>query len=225
MARRNEHSRDEIRSIALATAERIAAAEGYAGLSARKVAAAIGYTVGTLYLLFENLDDLILQINGRTLDQLRACLEAATPPDERCDPEKTLLALARAYIAYAEAESPRWNMLFEYSAGKANLPEWYNHKLEHVFGLVEVALRPLTRDDAEARYTARVLWAGVQGICTLKIRQRMDLADGQRAEEMTDMLIRNFLCGLVTNHPTCATQRSCKPETHDVARQNLESHD
>ncbi|MFC1797586.1 helix-turn-helix domain-containing protein [Pseudomonadota bacterium] len=31
---------------------------GYEGLSARKVAAAIGYTVGTLYLVFENLDDL-----------------------------------------------------------------------------------------------------------------------------------------------------------------------
>ncbi|MDR3158358.1 MAG: TetR/AcrR family transcriptional regulator [Zoogloeaceae bacterium] len=197
MARRNEHSRDEIRRMALDAAERIAAAEGYGGLSARKVAAAIGYTVGTLYLLFENHGDLILQINGRTLDELYARLETATPPDEQCNPEKTLRALAQhAYIAYVEAESPRWNMLFEHVAGRATLPEWYRHKLERVFGLVEAALRPLVQNDTEACRIACILWAGVQGICTLKIRQRTDLAGGQRAEEMADTLIKNFLIGL-----------------------------
>ncbi|MDR2451853.1 MAG: TetR/AcrR family transcriptional regulator [Candidatus Accumulibacter sp.] len=208
MARRSEHSRDEIRRMALDAAERIVAAKGYGGLSARKVATAIGYTVGTLYLVFENLDDLVLRINGRTLDQLHARLEATTPPNDRRDPERTLLALADAYIAYAEAESPRWNMLFEYVAGKGGpLPEWYLHKLGRVFGLVETALRPLACDDHEARRTARVLWAGVQGICTLKIHQRMDLAGGQRAEEMADTLIRNFLRGLATERPPGARGR------------------
>src|SRR5512134_3891242 len=104
MARRNEHSREGIRRMALDAAERIVAAEGYKGLSARKVAAAIDYTVGTLYLVFENLDDLVLQVNGRTLDMLFDWL--VTRVGDGDSPRDVLLALAGAYIAYAEQETP-----------------------------------------------------------------------------------------------------------------------
>ena len=52
MARRSDHSREELREMAITAAEQIVVEQGYEGLSARKVAAAIGYTVGTLYLVF-----------------------------------------------------------------------------------------------------------------------------------------------------------------------------
>ena len=39
-------------------------------LTARKVAQAIGYAPGTLYNLFRNRDEMILHLNGRTLDRL-----------------------------------------------------------------------------------------------------------------------------------------------------------
>lgn len=196
MARRSDHSREEIRRMALDAAEKIVAAEGYRGLSARKVAAAIDYTVGTLYLVFENLDDLVLQVNGRTLDMLHDWLLARR--GQAGSPREALLALAGAYIAYAEAETPRWNMLFEYVAEKGNsLPAWYLEKLGRVFGLAEAALKPLDGglSELETQQAARVLWASVHGICTLKIRQRMDLAGGQSAEAMAHMLIDNFLKG------------------------------
>ena len=182
--------------MALDAAERIVAAEGYKGLSARKVAAAIDYTVGTLYLVFENLDDLVLQVNGRTLDMLFGWL--VTRAGDGGAPRDVLLGLAGAYIAYAEQETPRWNMLFEYVAEKGNsLPDWYSLKLGKVFGLAEAALGPMGdgRSALEIQQAARVLWAGVHGICTLKIRQRMDLAGGQTAEAMARMLIDNFLRG------------------------------
>ena len=196
MARRSDHSREEIRQMALNAAEAIVAVDGYKGLSARKVAAAIDYTVGTLYLVFDNLDDLVLQVNGRTLDALYEWLRARRARD--ADARDSLLALADAYIAYAETETPRWNMLFEYVAEQGNdLPDWYQMKLGKVFGLAEAALAPLAghRTALEIQRAARVLWASVHGICTLKIRHRMDLAGGQGTGEMAHMLIENFLQG------------------------------
>lgn len=196
MARRNEHSREEIREMALNAAEAILAEEGYKGLTARKLAAAIDYTVGTLYLVFENLDDLLLQVNGRTLDALHDWLAARS--GTAGEPRASLLALADAYIDFAEAQAPRWNLLFEYVAEKGNvLPDWYLLKLGRVFGLVEQALQPLTRScsELEVQQAARVLWASVHGICMLKIRQRMDLAGGQSTSAMAHMLIDNFLRG------------------------------
>ncbi|MDP5239846.1 TetR/AcrR family transcriptional regulator [Uliginosibacterium sp. 31-16] len=196
MARRNDHSREEIRSMALDAAEKIVAEEGFKGLSARKLAAAINYTVGTLYLVFANLDDIVQQVNERTLDALYDWLRAHAK--DAVTPEEALLALANAYIAYAETRSARWNMLFEYVADNGStLPPGYLVKAEKVFGLVEASLTPLAGQNSisEVQQAARVLWAGVHGICLLKIRQRMDLAGEQNAEAMAHMLVENFLRG------------------------------
>lgn len=196
MARRSDHSREEIRQMALNAAEALVVTEGYKGLSARKIATAIDYTVGTLYLVFENLEDIVLQVNGRTLDALYEWLRARRAKD--ADARDSLLAIANAYIDYAETETPRWNMLFEYVAEQGNeLPDWYQAKLSRLFGLAETALKPLAdhRSELELQQASRVLWAGVHGICTLKIRHRMDLAGGQSAEEMANLLIDSFLKG------------------------------
>lgn len=182
--------------MALGAAETILEEEGYKGLSTRKVAKAIGYTVGTLYLVFEDQVDMVLQINGRTLDALYEWLRARR--GNAVTSREMLLALADAYIAYAETETPRWNLLFEYVAAEGSeLPDWYQAKLGKVFGLVEATLKPLAdhRSLQEIQQAARVLWASVHGICTLKIRHRMDLAGGQSSGEMARMLIDNFLKG------------------------------
>lgn len=182
--------------MALSAAEAIIRSEGYKGLSARKVASAIGYTAGTLYLVFDSLDDLVLQLNGRTLDELYERLQVgeAVPGG----PLEKLMALAEAYIDYADCETERWSLLFEYvAAGDDVMPDWYEQKLAKMFGRVEEALKGLAdrHSELEIQQTARVLWASVHGICTLKIRHRMQLAVGQDTNMMTEMLIRNFLKG------------------------------
>jgi AcrR family transcriptional regulator len=196
MARRNDHSREEIREMALAAGEKIVAQDGYKGLSTRKVASAIGYTAGTLYLVFESQEDMVLQLNGRTLDMLYEWLHDRAA--HSVEPRDNLLALGDAYIAFAQTETPRWNLLFEFITTEGEvLPEWYLAKLSKVFGLVEAALKPLAghRSALEIQQAARVLWASVHGICTLKIHQRIDLAGGQSTGEMVRMLVDNFLHG------------------------------
>ena len=196
VARRNDHSREEIRNMVLDAAEKIVAEEGCKGLSARKLASAIDYTVGTLYLVFENLDDIVQQVNQRTLDDMYDWL--ATRSGNASTPGDALLALAKAYIAYAEAQANRWNMLFDYVSESGNaLSEGYRQKVGRVFGLVEASLAPLTNRNSptEVQQVARVLWASVHGICMLKIRQRMDFVGGLSAEAMVHLLIDNFLRG------------------------------
>lgn len=61
MARRSDHSREEIKEMALTAALTILEEEGARGLTARKVATAIGYTVGTLYLVFKNQQEMVSQ--------------------------------------------------------------------------------------------------------------------------------------------------------------------
>ena len=45
-------------------------AHGLAGLSAREIARRIGYSPGTIYNMFTNLDDVVLHVEARVLDAL-----------------------------------------------------------------------------------------------------------------------------------------------------------
>ena len=198
MARRSDHSRDEIREMAIDAAERIVVAEGYAGLSARKVAAAIGYTVGTLYLVFRNLDDLVLQVNARTLDRLHARMIEAGERD--AEPAASLLRLGDAYIGFAAADPHRWGMVFEHrGADGARLPDWYREKVTRMFELVEDRLAPLApaRDRKEIVRAARAIWGGVHGICILAVSGKLDVAGVDSVQELSETLIRHFLAGFV----------------------------
>jgi AcrR family transcriptional regulator len=200
MARRNDHSRDEIRAMALSAAEALLDREGVAGLSTRKIAAEIGYTVGSLYLVFDNLDDLILQVNARTLAALAEWLDRAALAQP--DAAAGVRALGRTYVRYADRHRSRWELIFNRQrASDAVLPDWY---LQSVAGLFERVERQLAdyapqRTAADRSLAARVLWSGVHGVCTLALSDRLDIAGIAEAERLTDSLIENYLAGWVNN--------------------------
>ena len=98
--------------MALDAAQSLLEHEGPAGLSARKISSQIGYTVGTLYLVFQNLDDLIFQLNLRTLKRLREEIEQVA--QAVTEPLASLKAMADAYTDFAQANVHCWRMLYEH---------------------------------------------------------------------------------------------------------------
>ena len=206
MARRSDHSREEIREMAISAAEEIITTQGYQMLSARKVAGAIGYTVGTLYLVFENLDDLILQVNGRTLDRLHQQILA---DQEKCvDPEACLLQLGHSYIRFADCESNAWKTIFEHKlTDDHQAPDWYRDKVARMFALVEERLTqlPVDRNAQQIAEAARAIWGGVHGICILAINQTLGVAGVESVQNITQLLMSNFLKGFVNDSHTAAS--------------------
>src|ERR1700737_1223693 len=75
MARQSDHHA-VLRERLIDAAERTIAANGLAGLRARDLAREAGCAVGTIYNVFEHLDELILCVGSRTLAMLDAALEA-----------------------------------------------------------------------------------------------------------------------------------------------------
>ncbi len=200
MARRNDHSRDEIREMALNAAEKIIAEEGAKGLSARKVAAAIGYTVGTLYLVFDNLDDLILHINARTLDLLHA--QMLEEQSRHSTAMERLLQLGHTYISFADKESHRWELVFEHRLPEGQQPpQWFREKVARMFALVEAELVQLgtKHTPEEIKQAAAALWSGVHGICILAISKQLDVAGVESVQDLAQSLMSNYLKGFKTD--------------------------
>ena len=117
MGRRSDHTREELYETALGAAWDLAEAEGISGLTARRIADRIGYSAGTLYNVFEDLDDLIIHLMVRILDTLYDECSAVSP---KATPEATLRELARVYVKFSEAHPNLWGVLFEHrwSPGK-----------------------------------------------------------------------------------------------------------
>lgn len=166
MARRNDHSRDEIRAMSLAAAEAIVASEGVGALSVRRIAKAIGYTHGTLYLVFENLDALLLELNRRTLDELTAALEQAWSDAE--PGQARLEGLARAYLEFARAHPERFRLVFEHRAADGTpTPGWLEARVRHNYALLESAL--IESGAADAALSAASLWCAIHGATMLTL--------------------------------------------------------
>jgi AcrR family transcriptional regulator len=193
--------------MALEAAESIIEKEGYSGLSARKVASAIGYTVGSLYFVFRNLDELVLRINGRTLDQLYAVMiEALT--DCRL-PQQCVIALSRAYLDFAVRHPHRWRMIFEHQPRDDSLSMDFNReKIERFYELVETQLKALAaRPDEEIVLAARALWNGVHGIATMTITRNPNAGAELTARQLSMHLISHYLTGLSSTEINVVTQR------------------
>lgn len=199
MARRNDHSREQIQEMAITAAIRILNAEGVEGLSTRKVAAGIGYTAGTLYLVFKNLDELILHINAATLDEMHQLLE--TQLDSTSTPPQVIKNMSLSYLHFAKAHYARWSLLFTHRLPEGqSVPEWLDDKIRDLFALVGKPLQALLPDfDEQTRIRAiRVLWSGVHGACELGLNDKLSLGGEVSTEELIDSLVENYLKGLVT---------------------------
>ena len=196
MGRRSEHTPEGLRALIIDASERIIIEDGLTGLSAREIARAVGYSPGTIYNIFDNLDDLILQVEARLLDDLDACLGAL--PSEG-PAQARVLRLAREYLAFTSRRPRLWNLLFEHHLPAAvPVPDWYQHKLDALLRRVENVLTPLIHDadKASAARAARVLWAGVHGITSLATADKLSGITADTAQMMVDDLVRNYLAGI-----------------------------
>ena len=196
MGRRSEHTPEVLRQLIIEACEGIIARDGLAGLSAREIAKHVGYSPGTIYNVFDNLDDLILQVEARVLDELDQRL-VALPADGNA--EDRVLRLARTYLAYTTERPRLWNLLFEHHLPQnMPVPAWYQLKLDQLLERVEAAIRPLVFDKKPlaARRAARVLWAGVHGITALAVTDKLSTVTSEEAVALVDDLVANYLAGL-----------------------------
>ncbi|MDB5477910.1 MAG: TetR family transcriptional regulator [Alphaproteobacteria bacterium] len=185
MARRSDHTRDELKELAIAAGCALIVEKGFAQFSARGVAGRIGYTVGTLYNVFGSLDEFILCLNARTLDAWYDYLCAAI------DGAKSgqLLKLAMAYINFAQQHVNLWSALFLHQS-EQEVPDWYKAKTRRFFDLVESVLAGQSNEDEKTiRIQAKTLWAGIHGICVLSLGNQLAQVDAGSAETLARHLI------------------------------------
>jgi AcrR family transcriptional regulator len=195
MGRRSSHTPQQLRDLILDAAQAIIETHGLVGLSAREIARRIDYSPGTIYNMFQNLDDVVLHVEGRILESLEARLAEVARDG---DAVETVQRMLRTYLGFAAERPQLWNLLFEHHLPKdAVLPPTYQQRFEALAARVEEALAPLYAPEAiEARRNAAcALWASVHGIASLATADKLTAITPDNAGALVEDLVRNYLAG------------------------------
>ena len=195
MARRSDHSKDELRALILHSARRFAEEDGLGGLGARRIARDVGYTPGTIYNVFGSLDGLIMEVRADALDELYE-LSKGIPMD--AEPAENLRRLAAAYSGYVIAHSRLWNVIFEHRPEGDPAPDWYRAKVYRLINLIEAAIARLfgRGEESARRHHAWVLWASYHGIVALTVASQFGNPAALRT--LAESLIDNYVHALAS---------------------------
>ncbi len=196
MGRRGDHGRDELKRMIVNSAIEILEESGFGELSARKVSSRIGYTVGTLYNIFENIDDLLLHVNAFTIDSIYNRFTKIIEKNKNS--AELIKLLARDFIDFSNKNFALWSVLFEHRITTLpEFPKWYVEKITRMFSLVEKIVEEkfsiLPKDSPEV---TKVIWCGLHGICALSIRGKLDTVGANSANNLADIFIDNYTSGI-----------------------------
>ncbi|WP_413112021.1 TetR/AcrR family transcriptional regulator [Thaumasiovibrio sp. DFM-14] len=193
MARRNDHTREELIALTLNNVKDFLDAHSHHELSLRKIAAMIGYVPSTLINIFGSYNLLLLEVVANTLDEL--ALEAKQQVVTAHTPDQAIRILANCYLSYAKSHPYRWQLIFQHKMPGDELPDWQNNRINNLTAMLEGQVANLTglEDNREIEKISRVLWAGVHGITLLSVDDKLFANNVVSGAELIDNLIDNYL--------------------------------
>lgn len=196
MARRSDHTRDELKALIHKTATRIVSEEGLQALSTRKVAAQIGYSPGSIYNVYDTLDALISDVNRQTLSRLHAKFIAI---GKEHFPTLSLTGLVRAYLGFQSENPNLWAANIQHAA-KSDFaqPADYLEQLDELLGTVEDLLSRALPELAplEVKRAVRVLWLSLQGLSATSQDAKFLKELGETPATLAEHLVVHYVRGL-----------------------------
>lgn len=194
--------RDRQREALVLAAEKAIAEKGLSGLKARDLADAIGCSLGAIYNLVQDMDELVLRVGSRTLARLDAALAEATKGSASAssgDATDTLVAIAQTYCAFARENLQLWRTLFEHRMAEGSIvPEWAISEQMTMFRYILAPLRALQprASEPELILLSRTLFSAVHGVVMLGLEEKLVAVPAAALDGQIEALVRVIGKGL-----------------------------
>jgi AcrR family transcriptional regulator len=197
-AERRQRQKAQLREQILAAARDIVLKEGFRALSMRKLADAVEYAPATLYLHFQNRDEIARELCVQGFQELWTFL---APAASLADPRERLRAVAERYVQFGMSHPETYRLIFledpELTSAvlRGSPKEGGDQSFRLLVGVLE-ELQALGRlaPGAEPQRLAEVFWAGLHGVVSLKLT----CADFLKtpAEVLTGHMVHTLLEGM-----------------------------
>jgi AcrR family transcriptional regulator len=206
MGRPKESDREDIRSLVLEKAKSLFLKEGYAKITIRKIAQSIGYTPATIYLYFQNKDEILYELHNEGFKLLYQYKMKAGDSDKAANAMERLNQGGLNYIDFALENPDYYELMF-------NMPEPRNFMVQDKSGKTDdYAMRAykflkqsiqMCQDegyfkDIDTDTAAFTFWSLVHGMVALILQKRVPYPQApsrQLAREAIEFFGRMILSG------------------------------
>lgn len=178
-------------------ARQVLLAEGYRSFSLRKIARVIGVSATSIYLHFENKDDLVHTLMEQAISRLNNQLENEVPKHE--DPISKLEALAHEYVSFALNYPREYQVIYLISSDEmTRYPKDKFRKARRGYEIVTEVLKEGVKSglisESQPRMAAYTFWAQLHGVMSVVLSQRLDkrIEQEEFIQEAIDHIINGY---------------------------------
>ena len=190
-------TKDKIHETLIIKGRDLVRRKGAEFLTARKLSEATGYSVGTIYNQFANMDKFIMEQNMLTLDELYLVLKKLLPDTNAY---KNLNRYIDAFVAFVLSQPNLWFLLYNFHicSKYENFPPIYLRKLLRLtnlwrkeFNAVFAELSPAERKDS-----LQVLWLSMFSLSSFLTLNGLDKMSKVNKKNICKLLLNTYLAGL-----------------------------
>lgn len=172
---------------------------GYRDFSLRKVAEQIGYSPGTLYLYFQDKDEVLFTIMSEGLVRFQQMLLEAAQTE---NPRDRLVNISRAYLRFGLQYPAHYQLMFlQRTDYLQRSDDGRTPQVAQIFGIwhqaIQDAMQAGVLRTGSPASTGDTLWALLHGVVSIAIL--MPNFDEKRAQEMIDTALEMVGSGIHGN--------------------------
>lgn len=178
-------------------ARQVLLTEGYRNFSLRKIARQVDASATSIYLHFENKDDLVHTLMEEAIERLNNQLNQEAEKFD--DPIQKLEALAREYVNFAVEYPREYQIIYLISSDEmTRYPKEKFRKARKGYEIVTDALQQGVESgliaEEKPRIAAYTFWAQLHGVMSVVLSKRLDTRIDQQEfiEEAIDHIIKGY---------------------------------
>jgi AcrR family transcriptional regulator len=149
----------------VAAAREIAARDGWASVTVRRLAEEIEYSQPVLYSHFANKDAIVAAVAVQGFGELATALRKAAKPS--ADHKEPIRSVAGAYLAFARAHPALYEAMFTIPIGLHFATEETRPELRDAFAALAAVVLPI-RSGGDAETVTETFWATLHGLAELE---------------------------------------------------------
>ncbi|MFJ5643393.1 TetR/AcrR family transcriptional regulator [Streptomyces sp. NPDC093223] len=179
---RKERERAHRERLIVATARELAEQQGWDAVTTRRLAERIEYSQPVLYSHFSGKREIIGAVALEGATEMAAAVRAAASATD--EPRDRVVALARAYLGFAERNPAVYDAIFQLDGGLAFAREDTPEPLKDAFAALLESLGEVAGEGVHPGLFTEVFWAALHGLATLTRAGRLPPGDAERRVQL-----------------------------------------
>jgi AcrR family transcriptional regulator len=186
ISERKEREREEMRELIFKAARKLFLTKGYEKTSIRNIADAIEYSPATIYLYYQDKNELLYSIHKDAFQKMMAELSKVVAIS---DPFARLEEMGHQYIKYALENPELYDLMFVMEAPMEALAcreELWSEgfaSFHFLMQVIEDCIRVGYFKEQNVETTALTIWSFMHGLVTIYLKKRLNMFQDDRELE------------------------------------------